>query len=441
MTPVFHIVTPAYNSAAFIDETIQSVVFQTGNFRIRYHVQDGGSRDETVAKLERWSALLGAGTLPLLNAGVEFTFASEKDGGMYDAINRGFARLAPAGVECMTYINSDDRLLPGAMQFAATVFASQPDIAWLGGRPCEMNERGELMRIHGEQVYSLAALRAGLHDGRSLPFVMQEGTFWRAALWQKCGGFQATLRQAGDWDLWRRLAAETPYVTTDVVLAAHRRREAQLTADMTTYYREVDETIAREIGDLHSTELQRYREWAASSETDRDQRFYGPILRFHTAASHGGSGQWQLEMRPCRAPLKTSIAVTNGFTHPMLPAEFTAGFGSACDAEYPLNLLPGYHVTVALESTLRFRARTDGLHRIFLRARILDPGIRLKLANATRTILNVEMPMTNHDRDVTVIAESVLTKGPNQITMTLEGANPEKPPVIVVISAEAMSTV
>ncbi|MEO8368648.1 MAG: glycosyltransferase [Candidatus Solibacter sp.] len=441
MTPVFQIVTPAYNSAAFIDETIQSVVFQAGDFRIRYHVQDGGSRDETLAKLERWSALLQAGALPLLNAGVEFTFASEKDAGMYDAINHGFAHLGGAAGDYMTYINSDDRLLPGALQFAVTVFDAQPETAWLGGRPCEMNERGELMRIHGEQIYPRASLQAGLHDGRSLRFVMQEGTFWRASLWHKCGGFRTTLRQAGDWDLWRRFATEAPYVTTDMVLAAHRRREAQLTADMTTYYREVDETIASEIAGLHPAELQRYRDWASSSESDRDQRFYGPILRFHVATFHGGSGEWQPEMRPYQAPLKTTVAVTNGFTRPMLPAEFTTGFGPACDAEYPLNLLPGYHVTTAADCTLIFQAQTDGLHRLFIRCRIFDPGVRIQLSNATRTILNAEPPVTSHDRDITLIAESVFTAGPNQITLSLKGANPDKMPIVVVVSAEALATV
>ncbi len=180
--PVFLVVTPAFGSAALIDETILSVVSQAGDFRIRYHVQDGGSTDGTLAALERWASTLESGNFPVLCAGVEFTFRSEKDEGMYDAINRGFDHLKPSGAEHMTYINADDRLLPGALQFAANIFHGRPEIAWLSGRPCEMNERGELMRIHDAQVYPTASLRAGLHDGRTMPFVMQEGTFWRGAL-------------------------------------------------------------------------------------------------------------------------------------------------------------------------------------------------------------------------------------------------------------------
>ena len=36
-TNVFHIVTPVYNAADYIDETILSVVTQAGDFSIRYH--------------------------------------------------------------------------------------------------------------------------------------------------------------------------------------------------------------------------------------------------------------------------------------------------------------------------------------------------------------------------------------------------------------------
>ncbi len=439
--PVFLLVTPSFNSTAFIDETILSVVSQAGAFRVRYHVQDGASTDGTLARLEYWAALLALGNFPVLCAGVEFSFRSEKDVGMYDAINRGFAGLGPNGAEYMTYINADDRLLPGALQFAATVFGDSPEIAWLGGRPCEMNERGELMRIHEPQVYPTASLQAGLHDGRALPFVMQEGTFWRAELWKKVGGFRPSLRQAGDWDLWRRFAAETPYVTTDIVLAAHRRREAQLTADMGVYYREVDETVQRELPELYPSEWERFQAWALHSEDHRDQRFYGATLRFHVDASHGGRGQWKVEQRPYPAPLKTAVAVTNGFSCAMLPAEAGTGFGPECTADPALNLLAGFRVSNSATGSFRFQARRDGLHRLFLRCRNFDSGVRLKLFNQTRTILDAELPVTSHDRDCVVIAESVFTTGLNIISMTISGADPGKVPNLVVVSCNAMSTV
>ena len=43
----FAIVTPVFNGEKFLDQSILSVVSQTGPFTIRYHVQDGGSKDRT----------------------------------------------------------------------------------------------------------------------------------------------------------------------------------------------------------------------------------------------------------------------------------------------------------------------------------------------------------------------------------------------------------
>ena len=54
----FFVLTPCLNAAAYIDDTILSVAAQAGNFSLRYHVQDGGSSDDTVSRLEAWSRQL-----------------------------------------------------------------------------------------------------------------------------------------------------------------------------------------------------------------------------------------------------------------------------------------------------------------------------------------------------------------------------------------------
>ncbi|MEO8593447.1 MAG: glycosyltransferase [Candidatus Solibacter sp.] len=441
MTPVFLIATPTFNSCEFIDQTIQSVIFQAGAFRIRYHVQDGGSSDSTLARLEHWRALLQSGTLPLLCEGVEFSFASESDRGMYDAIQRAFAHLAATGEEYMSYINADDCLMPGALQAVVTVFTSYPGTAWLSGRSCVMNQQGETTRIHDAQVYPAATLRAGLHDGRSLSFVMQEGTFWRATLWQKSGGFRTSFRQAGDWDLWRRFARESPLVTIETVLAAHRRRDAQLTADMSTYYREVDETIAAEGAELQAAEWKSYGEWASGAGEDGDERYYGSVLQFKKAAARAGSGHWIARLAPYRTSLRTSLAVTNGFTRIMLAAEFGEGFGPSCDADQELNLLAGYRVTQGAVCRLSFEAKGEGLHRIFLRCRVFDRGVHIELADARRTILRAQPPVTAHDRDCVMMAESVFAPGRNAIELHVTGEDRDKQLFVMVITCEAMATV
>ncbi|WP_137143672.1 hypothetical protein [Azospirillum brasilense] len=53
--------SPLLDSAAFIDDTVASVLSQSGDFEIVYHVQDGGSRDGTLERLEHWQACLENG--------------------------------------------------------------------------------------------------------------------------------------------------------------------------------------------------------------------------------------------------------------------------------------------------------------------------------------------------------------------------------------------
>ena len=77
----FNIVTPVLNGEKFINETILSVVSQTGPFSIRYHVQDGVSTDSTIKLLTAWQKRL-ANDFPINCAGIEFSFSSEPDCGL-----------------------------------------------------------------------------------------------------------------------------------------------------------------------------------------------------------------------------------------------------------------------------------------------------------------------------------------------------------------------
>ncbi len=236
----FSVVTPAFNGARFIDETIVSVVGQAGPFTIRYHVQDGGSTDGTLDRLARWQARLEAGAFPMRCRGIEFTYASERDGGIYDAINRGFAVCGPSDV--MSWINADDRYEHAAFETVASVLSTFPEVQWLCGRICLLDEGGSVKYCPPASPLPRKAIAAGLFDGRSLPyrsFLQQEGMFWRPSLWRKAGGLNPAFRLAGDFDLWRRFAGHAELVVVDMVLGCHREHSAQLTADESAYVAEI----------------------------------------------------------------------------------------------------------------------------------------------------------------------------------------------------------
>ncbi|HEY8013406.1 MAG TPA: glycosyltransferase, partial [Dongiaceae bacterium] len=140
--PQFSIVTPVFNGSRFLDETILSVLTQSGPFTLRYHVQDGGSTDDTLQKLAAWKARLAAG-FPVLCEGIEFSYASAPDRGLYDAIRQSFAQTGSGDV--MTWLNADDRLEPGALHSVAHILERCPDIDWLGGRSTIADETGVIV--------------------------------------------------------------------------------------------------------------------------------------------------------------------------------------------------------------------------------------------------------------------------------------------------------
>lgn len=173
--PSIAIVTPSYNQAHFIGDTIESVIGQ-GYPTLRYLVRDGGSTDST-------QELLGA-------YGDRLNWRSELDGGQARAIKLGFEAIEG---EIMGYLNSDDVLTPGSLFRIAEAFERNPEVDVIYSHRIIIDERGmEIGR------WCLPA-----HDPRAIfwaDFIPQETMFWRRRVWETVGGIDPSFRFAMDWD-------------------------------------------------------------------------------------------------------------------------------------------------------------------------------------------------------------------------------------------------
>lgn len=240
-----YLVTPCFNAADTLEQTILSVLSQAGNFRIHYHLQDGGSTDKTLSILHKWQSRLDSGQFPLQCRGVTFSFTSQKDRGLYDALAMGFAQLPLQPDSFMAWINADDLLLPGTLELVSKVGATfgSEQVSWIGGAACIM--RDNTVRASEGRPTPASAIRAGLCDGKHWSFIQQEGVFFRKALWDRAGGpaiFRG-LKLAGDWSLWRAFAHYAIFVQTPWPLGVFRKRSGQLSENLSAYMAEIDAIV------------------------------------------------------------------------------------------------------------------------------------------------------------------------------------------------------
>jgi len=122
----FSIVTPHLNSGPWLPLCIESVADQQG-VEVEHLIHDGGSSDGSLDELAA-------------RPGLRVTIA--KDGGMYDAINRG---LRAATGSLVAHLNADEQYLPGALAAVAAEFQKDPKLDVLLGYTVVVDAAGEFL--------------------------------------------------------------------------------------------------------------------------------------------------------------------------------------------------------------------------------------------------------------------------------------------------------
>src|SRR5574344_2986474 len=107
------IITTVYNGEKYIEETMDSVLSQRGDFELEYIVIDAQSSDTSFEKIKKYKNFVDRGYYEGRNQGITMQIFSEKDNGMYDGISKGFKICTG---EVVAYINADDFYLPNAFQ-------------------------------------------------------------------------------------------------------------------------------------------------------------------------------------------------------------------------------------------------------------------------------------------------------------------------------------
>ncbi|KKS95359.1 MAG: Glycosyl transferase family 2 [Microgenomates group bacterium GW2011_GWC1_43_13] len=214
--PLFLIVTPSFNQAQFIAQTIESVISQTGDFEIFYVVMDGGSSDSTVQILKNYQQRISKKKPASLTS---FDFQTQKDKGQTDAINKGIRfldkqlekrKITSDQLVIFAYLNSDDYYLSTAFIQVVKAFQKDQSKKWLVADSMIVNQKGSpiqnVVRLYKQ------TLRRIYQQFPSLLFVLnplpQPSTFIRYQAIKKIGQFNVNLRFVMDYQYWLRMQKE-----------------------------------------------------------------------------------------------------------------------------------------------------------------------------------------------------------------------------------------
>lgn len=214
--PLVSIVMPTRNHAHFIRESIDSVLSQSYD-NVELLVMDGASTDNTVEILKSY--------------GDRIRWISEPDKGQTDAINKGMEQLSG---EILAYLNSDDLLLPGALDLAVQYFNDHPECDMVYGNADYIDVDGAITGAYSTANYSFEQL---MHDC----CVCQPAAFWRRRIAQRIGPFDTSLQTAMDYEYWLRMATSGAIIhhIGDKMAQSRLHGDAKTLAMRGVIYREV----------------------------------------------------------------------------------------------------------------------------------------------------------------------------------------------------------
>jgi len=198
--PKISVVTPSFDQAQYIEQTIVSVLRQNyPNFE--HIIIDGGSADSTIEILRKYPHL---------------KWLSEKDNGQSDALNKGF-RMASGDI--IAWINSDDWYEPGVFEVIAAYFKTYPERNIVMGDCNLIDENGNIFDKVINHERGFDELKKHWVP-RSIP--TQPAIFFRRQLIDEYGYLDETLHFAMDYDLWMRFAQQNRFYHLDRAVANYR---------------------------------------------------------------------------------------------------------------------------------------------------------------------------------------------------------------------------
>jgi glycosyltransferase involved in cell wall biosynthesis len=202
------IVTPSFNQASFLQATIESV-FAQSHPNVEYIIMDGGSTDNSLEIIKK-------------HAGRLAYWQSEKDSGQANAINQGWKR---ATGDVLSYLNSDDLLLPNALSTIAEAFEKNPDIHVIYGDAILIDSSGQKIADLFSHPFEPQQVLTTWEDP-----IVQASAFVRRSVLERFGGFDESFHFCLDFEYWVRIFDQAKLLHIPIRLSAIRLHSASKTS-------------------------------------------------------------------------------------------------------------------------------------------------------------------------------------------------------------------
>ena len=180
--PRITIVTPSFNQARYLPETIESIIGQQYP-NLEYIIIDGGSTDGSVEIIKRYESHLAY-------------WVSQADSGQSEAINKGLRKATGA---LFNWINSDDLLFPDALNRIAEAYATNPQADLVVGYGAKSDANGAITRI------TVPPRQLSMSPANWSFFIHQQAVFIATETVRRLGGVREDLFSIMDAELYYRI--------------------------------------------------------------------------------------------------------------------------------------------------------------------------------------------------------------------------------------------
>jgi glycosyltransferase involved in cell wall biosynthesis len=219
------VVIPCYKQAHFLGDAIESTLNQTLP-PSEVVVIDDGSPDDVHGVVSRFPGV---------------RYIRQRNMGLSAARNTGIRETAS---ELLVFLDSDDRLLPHALERGVTFHTRNPECGFVAGRMHLIRADGSRLRswqpflVTNDQLAQLLINHCGIY-----PLTVM---YRRSAIEAVGGGFDTSLRSAEDWDMDIRIAQRFPFHLYNEPIAEYRKHGSNMTGNAPVMMKSILRVLRRQ---------------------------------------------------------------------------------------------------------------------------------------------------------------------------------------------------